>query len=197
MATVQLLSDKTVKPENVFNLAQEVKGMPVIMLQRGQPMGIVVDVLIHPTEGFVMGLVLVNGDGQERLLLANDCFVYRDSNVVVVTPDAWLDALEATPAMRATLAAGVRVCETLLDAEVITNRGKSLGRIAEVYATEGELRTIYRVATYRLRFFVRGGFFLPGDLPLAWVERGARLIVPAEAMERESFSSLTDALKFV
>lgn len=180
-------------PENVLNLAREVKGMPVVILQRGQLLGTVMDTIVHPTDGVVMGLVLVNGAGEEQLLPANDCFVYRESNVVVVTPDAW----EELPPTPNTLAAGVRVCKTLLDVEVITNQGQSLGRVVEVYATEVELRTIYRVATYRLRFFVRGGLFLPGDLPIAWLERGARLIVPADAIERESFSTLNEALKLV
>jgi sporulation protein YlmC with PRC-barrel domain len=181
------------KSENTLNLAQAIKGMPVLMLQRGARLGTIVDAIVHPTEGLVQGFVLVNGAGQERLLRATDCLVYREPGVVVVTPDAW-DEMEQTPAP---LVLGVRVCETLLDVEVITNRGRSLGRVVEVYATEEELRTIYRVATYRWRFFVRGGFFLPGTLPVAWLERGARLIVPADAMERESFSSLADALRMV
>lgn len=181
------------KSENTLNLAREVMGLPVMMLQRGAHLGTIVDVLVHPTEGFVLGFVLVNVEGQERLLRANDCFIYREPGVVVVTPDAW----EEMEQLSASLVTGVRVCETLLDVEVLTNRGRSLGRVAEVYATEVELRTIYRVANYRLRLFVRGGFFLPGDLPVAWLERGARLIVPADAMERESFSSLEDALRMV
>jgi uncharacterized protein YrrD len=181
------------KPKNTLNLAREVTGLPVMMLQRGARLGTIVDAIVHPTEGFVQGLVLVNSAGQERLLRANNCFIYRDHKVVVVTPEAW-EEMEQTPT---SLVPGVRVCETLLDVEVITDRGRSLGRVAEVYATEAELRTIYRVANYRLRLFVRGGFFLPGDLPVAWLERGARLIVPADAMEHESFSSFEDALRMV
>lgn len=180
-------------PENVLNLTREIKGMPVEMLPQGRHLGTSVDAIVHPTEGVLLGLAMVNGDGQERLLRANDCLVNQESSVVLVTPDAW----EELPLQPESFAAGVRVCETLLDVEVITNQGRSLGRVVEVYATEVKLRTIYRVATYRWRFLVRGGFFLPGDLPIAWLERGARLIVPADAIERESFSTLPEALKLV
>ncbi|MFN7931432.1 MAG: hypothetical protein U0Y68_26590 [Blastocatellia bacterium] len=62
-----------------------------------------------------------------------------------MTPDAWED-MQHTQSI---LAGGVRVSKQLLNLEVITNHGKSLGRVVDVYATEVELRTIYRVTTKR------------------------------------------------
>ncbi len=180
-------------PETILNLTRELNGMPVVRLEGRQPVGVVTDAVVHPTDGVVLGLVVTDVERKEWVLRASDCFVYREQRLVLVTPDAWDEMQEMPPSFPGS----ARVHENLLGIEVVTQGGKSLGRVVEVYATEGELRTIYRVATSRLRLFVRGGFFVPGDLPLAWLEKGARLIVPADTMERETFSSLEDALKFV
>ncbi|MFN7931431.1 MAG: hypothetical protein U0Y68_26585 [Blastocatellia bacterium] len=65
--------------ENILNLSREVNGLLVVMLQRGHRLGQVVDKIVHPTEGVVLELVLHNAVGQEQLLTARDCFIYRES----------------------------------------------------------------------------------------------------------------------
>ncbi len=180
------------KPEKVLNIAQEIKGMPVIMLERGQRLGRIVDVIIHPTEGVVTGLVVSNEQGEERLLLAADCFVFQELGVAMVTPEGWDESQQ----MPEGLQGGLRICEQLQRLEVLTKNGKSLGQVVAVYATEVELRTIYRVATYRLRLFERSVFFIPGNLPQAWVKQRGRLIVSDEEVGRTSCSTLQEALKY-
>jgi len=193
--TRQFLATKgtAVSPSPLINIERTFKGMPAILMEEGKEVGHITDVVVHPIEGFVMGFVLITNDGKEQVLVANDCSINLTLGALMVMPGAWDDQQQ----IRTTLARGVRACESLLGIEVVTRNGKSLGRVIEVYATESELRTIYRVASYRLRFLVRGGTYLPGDLPIAWLERGARLIVPADTMERESFSTIDEVLKFV
>lgn len=172
-----------------LNVASQLKGMPVLILDLGLMLGQVEDAIVDPVEGMVLGLVLLTPGGQERWLAADDVLVFGTLGVVLMTEDAWLD----TCRIQASLQGGIRVCGNLLGVEVVTNQGKLLGRVLEVYATEDELRTVYRVAPSRLQLLFGGGFFMAGNLPCSWLEKGRRLIVTAETIERQTFSSLEEA----
>ncbi len=89
---------------------------------------------------------------------------------------------------------GVSVCGDLIGAAAVTTTGKLLGRVSGVYLVEDSLRTIYRISSSRLQRAFGGGFFMAGNLPHAWSQKGSRLIVNTVDSERHLFSSLDETV---
>ncbi|MEP7337663.1 MAG: PRC-barrel domain-containing protein [Acidobacteriota bacterium] len=180
-----------VNQAQIINVARELRGMPIIFSESGQKHGQVSDAIVHTTEGSLMGLVISFG-GSERLLVADDFYIFGSAGAVIVAEDAHLNMDKINAAIRD----GVRVCRNLIGAEAITKSGRLLGRVTEVYVLEEQLLIIYRVASSWLQEMFGGGFFIAGNLPHAWSRNGARLIVKAEAPGRSLFSSLDEAICF-
>lgn len=176
----------------IINIASQLRGLSVLLSGSGQRLGQVSDAIAHPTEGSLMGLVVTTVAGTERLLLAEDFYVFYETGAVIVAQDPHLNMDKINAAIRD----GVRVCRDLIGAKAITKSGKLLGRVIEVYVMEEQLRTIYRVASSRLQKLLGGGFFIAGTLPHAWSKTGARLIVNAEVTGRGPFTSLDEAARF-
>jgi len=181
-----------VNQEQIINVARELKGSPLILSDSGRKIGQVSDAIVHPTEGSLLGLVATNL-GVERLLLAEDFHLFSATGAVIMPEDTHLNLDKINGALRD----GVCVCRDLIGAEAITNSGKLLGRVIEVYVMKEELRTIYRVASSRLQRMFGGGFFVAGNLPHAWSKIGARLIFNAEVNRPGPFASLDEAAYFV
>ncbi len=180
------------KQAQIINVARDLRGLPVLSSRSGQKLGQVSDAIVHPTEGSLMGLAVATFPGAERLLLAEDFFIFEEAGAVIVAEDAHMNVDKINAAIRD----GVRVCHNLIGAEAITRSGRLLGRVIEVYVMEEELRMIYRVASSRLQKLFGRGFFIAGTLPHAWSRNGARLIINAEVSGRGPFASLDEAAPF-
>lgn len=159
-----------------LNIATEVLGMPVLDPDTARLHGRVTEVIVHPTMGTLVGLLMETPGGEERAVLSKRCYI--SSNVGAVLT---LKCFVSNPAeLAGDLAAGVGVRRELLGAQVVTETGEQLGHVTEVHLYEERCQIIYRIARSGLQEFRGGSFFNPGRLPLRWSPEDAQLIVPAE-----------------
>lgn len=70
-------------------------------------------------------------------------------------------------------------CKQLIGSAVVSDNGKLLGRILEVYLTLHTHKAIYQIAGTGLRGILTRTGFIPGDVPSFYSCRGLRMIVPA------------------
>lgn len=138
------------------------------------------------------GLLMATLSGDEQFLVAKDFHLFGQIGIVIVAEDALLDVFRIHAALRG----GIRVRRDLIGAQVITQSGKLLGRIADVYVMEEQLRIIYRVTSSRFQEVFGLGQYMLGDLSHRWSECGKRLIVAPHTAERDVFSSLKEAIRF-
>jgi uncharacterized protein YrrD len=176
---------------NALHVANQLIGMPVIVPGPARKLGQVADAVVHTTEGRALGLVLRSLKGEERLLRADNFFISVTSGVVLAEDEL----LISSESFEDSLTGGVRVRRDLIGASVVTDAGRLLGRISDVYLLEEQLLTIYRVAGSLLQNLFGGGFFLAGNAPHAWSRSGSRLIVPASTRQHRAASSLAEAVK--
>jgi sporulation protein YlmC with PRC-barrel domain len=176
-----------------LHVTNQLIGMPVIVSSLARKLGQVADAVVHPTEGRMLGLVLRSPEGEERLLWADDFFIFGALGAVLVEDDM----LTGSESFEDSLTGGVRVRRDLIGASIVTDAGRLLGRVGDVYILEEQLLTIYRVARSLLQDIFGGGFFLAGNAPHAWSRSGSRLIVPADARQHHAASSLAEAIKAI
>lgn len=157
-------------------------------------LGQVSDALIHPLRGTLLGLLICNDAGIEKLLSA-ESFVIHDAAKAVIALDP--PRAEGTEVERI-LNEGVRAIDELLAAEIVTQDGRLLGRINDIYlqnATLDSLPVIYHItASFWQRHITGGGSYLAGDVPSHYSHTGNRLIVPADTKHRDARRSLKDSL---
>ncbi len=171
-----------------LNVAQQLKGMAVLVTTTGERLGEVTDAIIHPTEGRMLGITVRTSGGEERALATRDFFIGPDA---VMASGA---VLAETEDGGGALAGGVPACRELLGTNVVTEDGKLLGRVSEVHISVEPPRVIYRVAESTLQRFFGGGFFIAADVPRTYSPDGVRLIVPTETEDRYAISSLAEAI---
>lgn len=174
--------------KSALNLTKELKGKAVLASDTAEKLGDIEDVIIHPLDGRVLGVILNAVDDGPRLLAARDFLIGKDA-VMAVSSAAVYSAESREP-----FAEGVNASE-LVGASVVTEDGKLLGQISEVYVSVFRPVIAYRIAGSTLQRFFGGGFFLPGNAPRAYAPDGRRVIVPAEAEDSLAVESLTEALE--
>jgi sporulation protein YlmC with PRC-barrel domain len=162
--------------------------MVLLAADTGAKLGEVRDAIIQPTEGRVMGVVARTPGGAEIRLRASDFFIGQDA---VMTSR---ESFERADEYAGEMAGGVRAVDEMIGANVVTEDGRLLGRISDVYIRADQPRAVYRVAESTLQKFFGGGFFLPGNVPRSFAPDGARIIVPADTEDRHATSSLAEAL---
>jgi sporulation protein YlmC with PRC-barrel domain len=182
------MSEATTNKWNMLNVASDLKGRAVLKSDTGEKLGEVEDLIIHPTNGHVLGISLRSMEGASIALAAGDCIIGPDAVMVAA------GALRPTTDTGDALAGGVD-SGTIVGATVVTEDGKLLGRVSEVHVSEKFQIAIYRVAESTLQRFFGGGFFLAGNLPLAYSLDGARLIVPSDTEDRHARPSLAEAVE--
>jgi len=171
-----------------LNVADDFKGMPLLAADTGAKLGEIRDVIIQPTEGRVMGVVVRTSDGDELRLRISDIIIGQDA---VMT--SW-ESFEIAGNYAGEMARGVRAIEQIIGSKVVTEDGNLLGRVSEVYIRVDKPQAVYRVAESTLQKFFGRGFFLPGDVARSYAPDGTRMIVPADTEERYATSSLAEAL---
>jgi sporulation protein YlmC with PRC-barrel domain len=170
-----------------MNLDKELKGMPVIMSNTGNKIGEVSDALIRVTDGTVLGLIIRTPKGQEGTMAARDLIIGEDA--VMAAEGARFVEQE----MSGSFDDGVPALREIVGKNVVTDSGRLLGRLSEVYISSEVPRAAYKVAESPLQQFLGRGFFVAGDLPIAYSRDGVRLIVPAATEEKYALERVDEA----
>jgi uncharacterized protein YrrD len=174
-----------------LNIEDKFKRMPVLRSDSGEKTGEVSDIIVHPIEGRVLGIVVRTKEGAHRVIATENFSIGTDAVMVSGgTPFVEEDQLRK-------MAEGVHAIRDILSTNVVTDDGRVIGKISEVYILLDIPRVIYRVAGSTLQRFLGRGFFIPGNLPGAYSHDGVRMIVPADTEDRYSTSSLDEAAKLL
>lgn len=171
-----------------FNVAKNLRGMPLLAVDTGAKLGEIRDAIIQPVEGRVIGVIVRTLDNDELRLRIDD---------VIIGPDAVMTSWESfahAGDRSSEMAGGARALDELAGTNIVTEDGDLLGRISEVYIRADKPLAVYRVAESKIQKFLGRGFFLSADAARSYAPDGARLIVPADTVERYASSSLGGAL---
>lgn len=182
------MNEATTNKETFMDVASDLKGRAVVKSDTGEKLGQVEDVIINPAEGRVLGIALRSAEGPAVSLAAQDYIIGADA--VMVRQGTLKPAAQAGDVH----SVGVN-SNNIVGATVVTEDGKLLGRVSEVHISADHPIVIYRVVESTLQRFFGGGFFLMGDVPRAYSQEGARLIVPANTEDQYARSSLAEAFE--
>lgn len=175
-----------------LNAAKELKGMTVLNAGSGEKLGEVTDALINlaqgPTQGQMIGIALRTPEGEMRALASRDFFIGVDA--VMAAKEARLETLGQSEA----LTGGVPAHE-LVGINIVTEDGKLLGRVSEVYISTGQSQAVYHVAESTLQRFFGGGFYIAGNVPRAYSPDGVRMIVPDDTENSRAIASLAEVIQ--
>ncbi|HET9529929.1 MAG TPA: BON domain-containing protein [Blastocatellia bacterium] len=173
---------------NLLDVGNDVKGKTVLRSRTGEKLGEVTDVIVHPIQGTVLGLLLRGPEGQERALVAQDFVIGNDA--VMASETASMDEEN----LRSALSEGVPASRNIVGASVVTEDGNLVGRISQVLFSMDTRRAVYRIAESKLKQLFGGGFYLAGDVVRAYSPDGGRIIVPVDTGDRFAAQSPDEAL---
>lgn len=167
----------------------ELQGMAVLNSDTGEKLGVVSDVLVHPVEGRVMGITIRDEAGAVTSLGAHDLFI--GVHAVMTRNEAKVETWE--PGDR--LAKGALASREVVGTNVVTEDGRLIGQVSEVYISTEKPLAYYKVAESTVQRFFGTGFVIPGDAARAYSTDGVRMIVPVDIEERYSAASIEEILK--
>jgi sporulation protein YlmC with PRC-barrel domain len=171
------------KPVTILNTVSQLKKMPVVLPETSETVGQISDVIIHPTDGTVLGLILQSTEGETWAVTANDFFIFNRKNIVVVLESALSGQTDA----QEKIAGGISVCREAIGTRIVTENGKYLGTVSDVLIMEEPLVAVYQVLESHWQKYFGRGFYISADLPYAWSRDGARFIVrEVEVMHHRS-----------
>lgn len=173
--------------KRILNVEKDLKGMGVLKIDTGSKLGEVSDAVLHPLKGKMLGVILRTPEGAYRILLSSDFFIGADA----IMADAKA-RFEETPSDK--LERGIPALGAIVGTNLVTEEGRLIGRVNEVYVSTEKPYAVYRVVESTLQKFFGGGFFIPADAVRAYSEDGIRMIVPADLEDRYAASSLEDAM---
>ncbi len=180
------------KQVSILNSVSQLKKMPVALPESGEIVGQITDVIIHPTEGTVLGLTLQSTAGVTYAVAADDFFIFNKNNIVVV----FESALSSQPDSRKKMASGISMCQEVIGASIVTENGKYIGYVSDVWIMEEPLRAVYQVLKSLWQKFFGSGFYIPAELPYAWSRDGTRFIVRDDELTRHRVSKPDEAIRF-
>jgi sporulation protein YlmC with PRC-barrel domain len=167
----------------------EIRKMSVLDAGSGERIGELVDIVVEPTEGRLLGVVIRTGDGEEAVLSLES--VRIGENAVMVSSGAPLETRASSGALRA----GVLGGGLLSGANVVTEDGRLLGKIKDIEILPELGLVAYKVAGTVMQKIFGGGYYIAGDVPVALSSDGARMIVPTDTEERHAAGSVEELLK--
>lgn len=179
-------------PGTTINFDKQLKGLSVLKAETAGKQGEVADLAIDPAHGTVSGLLLTTAENEELFLPVDNGVVYKETfllNQSSVPPHFFTAASEALSDANESLPQMLRVMTDLLGASVVTEKGKLLGNISEVYLDPKDWQAFYRVTSSWWQRWLGGGIYLPANLPVRWSQTAGRLIVPADAKRNRTFRS--------
>ena len=170
-----------------LNVDKELKGMTVLRINTGDKMGEISDIIIQPVEGRVIGILVRTDEGQERALATQDIFIGKDA-VMTKAGAHFVDERSGQG-----MEGGVPAIGEIIGTNVVTDDGNLIGRVSGVHISLDIPRAVYHVTESTLQRFLGGGFYIAGDLPIAYSEDGVRLIVPAGTEETYAVMTVNEA----
>jgi uncharacterized protein YrrD len=173
----------------VIDVGSVLRGMAVLVTDTGERLGEVEDVLVHPTLGVVLAVLVRHADGELRTLGVSQCSIGADAVM------ASLGGATGRPADDAARQDGVLALRDLVGSNVVTDQGKLLGRVSEVLVSSERPVVAYRVTDSALQRLVGRGMSLPGCAAEAYSADGTRMIVSAGAEAEFAGASVSDALE--
>ena len=174
--------------ENKFlNIAKDLKRRTVLISDSGERLGEVSDVIIHPTKGKMLGIEIENPDHQLGFLEAVHFTIGPDAVMAKKTIHFQESRTEEN------FGGGVRALKDLIGTNVVTDQGKLIGKVSEVYTSLDGSSAVFHVAESTLQRFLGRGFYMAGDIPNAYSSDGVRLIVPSDTEDRAG-SSISEAV---
>ncbi len=157
-----------------YCIANEFVGIPVSAARTGAHLGRVRDWIMHATEGKVIGLILNTEAGEARVIAWND-FEIHGNNIVVMS------ALSSSVEKHLSASAGgAKTIDELIGTRIVTEDGKLLGQIRQVFFNLTTRQVLYRLVESKWQRLTDGGGYLPGNLPHAYFRNGRRMIVAAQ-----------------
>jgi sporulation protein YlmC with PRC-barrel domain len=179
------------KQVSILNTMNQLKKMPVVLPETGETVGQISDVIIHPTEGTVLGLIVQSTEDATCAVATNDFFIFKRNNVVVVLEIA----LSGQTGAREKMAGGISACREAIGARIVTEKGKYLGYVSDVLITEEPLLAVYQILESHWQKYFGGGFYISADLPYAWSRDGTRFIVREDEVTRHRASQPAEAIR--
>lgn len=173
--------------KRTLNVEKDLKGMAVLKVDTGGKLGCVSDAVIHPVEGKVLGIIVHTREDGDRILLSSHFFIGTDA--VMADAKARFEDLPSDKLDR-----GVPGLGAVVGTNLVTEGGRLVGRVSEVYVSTERPVAVYRVVGSTLQKFFGGGFFIPADVAQAYSPGGVRMIVPADLEDRYAAPSLEDAM---
>jgi sporulation protein YlmC with PRC-barrel domain len=179
------------KQISTLNNMSQLKKMPVVLPETGKTVGQISDVIIHPTEGTVLGLIMRSIKGETWAVAVNDFFIFTKNNVVVVLDGAFSDQT----GVREKIADGISACREAIGARIVTEKGKYMGDVCDVWIAEEPLRVVYQVFESAWQKYFGRGFFISADLPYVWSRNGTRFIVREVELTRNRAARPEEAIR--
>jgi uncharacterized protein YrrD len=178
-----------------ISVTRELRGMPVLRHDSEEEIGVVQDLVLHPTSGWVVALLVRQRDGSRRVVMADDWFI--DGEAVMARPGSAL----AGTMVRHVLAEGVAATRALLGLRILsdsnnclgyaTDRGEYLGYVRDILVVPGAKRAVYQVGDSRVS---TGGFYLAANVPVSYSRPDACIEVARGIAERCAGDSPAEAV---
>lgn len=148
-------------------------GRTVIARATANKLGQIHDLVVDPVKGELIGLSLRMADESLRLIDSREIYSFGADAVMVNTDDS------AIPLEKSTLKAAPLAKNNLVGVKIITEGGKLLGQIANLYIHLAETSIfIYEVRSSILDKLLGHSMYFPASLGSALSEDRERLVVP-------------------
>jgi uncharacterized protein YrrD len=154
-------------------------GRPVLARTSANKLGQVHDLIINPSTGELAGLTLLLPDGSLRLVDYREIYSFGQDAVMINSDES------ALPVQDSPLKVLPLAKNNFIRANVVSESGKWLGQIANVYALLAEtLLLIYEVRSSVLDKLLGHALFFPASLGRAMSADFARLVVAEDTSEK-------------
>jgi uncharacterized protein YrrD len=164
------------------NYEAKLKHMPVLESNTGAKLGALSDLIINPEGGKLLGITILRTDLEARAVAMEYVHIGKDAIML-------MDQVFAAVDFSGVFAQGV-LASDILKANVVTQDGRLIGRIKEIYITPGTLDLHYRVAESTLQRLLGGGLFFPAAIPSSLSPDRKRFIVPVDFESKYARKSL-------
>ncbi|MBC8144674.1 MAG: PRC-barrel domain-containing protein [bacterium] len=167
----------------------EIRQLSVLDSGTGDRLGSINDIVVHPTDGRLLGLIIRALDGEDSVIPLS-AFRIGD-NAVMAQPDPPLELLGSSELLKD----GAFAAGALVGVNIVTEDGRLLGKIKDVIVLPELSIVAYKIAGSVLQKIFGGGFYIAGDLPIALSSDGVRMIVPSDTEEKHAAESVDALLK--